>query len=154
MIEVTLGEGDRLDWALKRFRPADPFRPLQRTWEGPYYEKPSEARKRRPRPRRRSRPPLALKVPGSAERRTLTGAAFLSFSSPIDRAAIGTPQRRTAAVPASRPITQGMAMRGQWPSEPSDSPGTIRAVPPPRGLVPPGSHFTPGPTYGSHDRHG
>jgi small subunit ribosomal protein S21 len=48
MIEVTLGEGDRLDWALKQFRRklirSGLFKDLKR---GRYYEKPSEARKRK-----------------------------------------------------------------------------------------------------------
>jgi len=48
MIEVTLGEGDRLDWALKQFRRklirSGLYKDLKR---GRYYEKPSEARKRK-----------------------------------------------------------------------------------------------------------
>ncbi len=48
MIEVTLGEGDRLDWALKQFRRklirAGLFKELKK---GRYYEKPSEAKKRK-----------------------------------------------------------------------------------------------------------
>ncbi len=48
MIEVTLGENDRLDWALKQFR-----RKLIRSGllkdlkKRRFYEKPSEARKRK-----------------------------------------------------------------------------------------------------------
>ncbi|HEX6940682.1 MAG TPA: 30S ribosomal protein S21 [Longimicrobiales bacterium] len=48
MIEVTLGEGDRLDWALKQFRRklirSGLFKEIKK---GRYYEKPSEARKRK-----------------------------------------------------------------------------------------------------------
>ncbi len=48
MIEVTLGEGDRLDWALKQFRRklirSGLFKELKK---GRYYEKPSEAKKRK-----------------------------------------------------------------------------------------------------------
>ena len=48
MVEVRLGENDRLDWALKQFR-----RKVKRSGllkdmkKGRYYEKPSEARKRK-----------------------------------------------------------------------------------------------------------
>ena len=46
MIEVTLGENDRLDWALKQFRRrmirSGLFKDMRRKQ---FYEKPSEARK-------------------------------------------------------------------------------------------------------------
>ncbi|MBI4408231.1 MAG: 30S ribosomal protein S21 [Gemmatimonadetes bacterium] len=48
MIEVMLGENDRLDWALKQFRRklirSGLFKEIKKKR---YYEKPSEARKRK-----------------------------------------------------------------------------------------------------------
>ncbi|HEY8484602.1 MAG TPA: 30S ribosomal protein S21 [Longimicrobiales bacterium] len=48
MVEVTLNENDRLEWALKRFRRklirAGLFKDLKKRR---FYEKPSEARKRK-----------------------------------------------------------------------------------------------------------
>ena len=57
MIEVTLGENDRLDWALKQFR-----RKMIRSGllkdlkKRRFYEKPSEAKKRRLPPRAAAAP--------------------------------------------------------------------------------------------------
>jgi small subunit ribosomal protein S21 len=48
MVEVWLGENDRLDWALKQFRRKMKRSGLIRDMKkGRYYEKPSEARKRK-----------------------------------------------------------------------------------------------------------
>lgn len=48
MVEVRLGENDRLDWALKQFRRKVKRSGLLRDMKkGRYYEKPSEARKRK-----------------------------------------------------------------------------------------------------------
>lgn len=48
MVEVVLGEEDRLDWALKQFRRklirSGLFRDIKK---GRFYEKPSEAKKRK-----------------------------------------------------------------------------------------------------------
>lgn len=48
MVEVVLGDDDRLDWALKQFRRklirSGLFRDIKK---GRFYEKPSEARKRK-----------------------------------------------------------------------------------------------------------
>lgn len=48
MVEVVLGEGDRLEWALKKFRRkmlrSGLFKDMKKKR---YYEKPSEARKRK-----------------------------------------------------------------------------------------------------------
>ncbi|MBI4545218.1 MAG: 30S ribosomal protein S21 [Gemmatimonadetes bacterium] len=48
MVEVTIGENDRLDWALKQFRRklirSGLFKDLKRRR---FYEKPSEAKKRK-----------------------------------------------------------------------------------------------------------
>jgi len=48
MVEVVLGDEDRLDWALKQFRRklirSGLFRDIKK---GRFYEKPSEARKRK-----------------------------------------------------------------------------------------------------------
>lgn len=48
MVEVTLGENDRLDWALKQFRRklirSGLFKDMKK---GRFYEKPSEAKKRK-----------------------------------------------------------------------------------------------------------
>ncbi len=48
MVEVVLGENDRLDWALKKFRNKVRRSGLfQDMKKGRYYEKPSDARKRK-----------------------------------------------------------------------------------------------------------
>jgi small subunit ribosomal protein S21 len=48
MIEVTVGEGDRIDWALKQFRRkmlrSGLFKDMKKKR---FYEKPSQARKRK-----------------------------------------------------------------------------------------------------------
>jgi small subunit ribosomal protein S21 len=48
MIEITLGEGDRIEWALKQFRRkmlrSGLFKDMKKKR---FYEKPSEARKRK-----------------------------------------------------------------------------------------------------------
>lgn len=48
MVEVILGENDRLDWALKQFRRklirSGTFKDLKK---GRFYEKPSEAKRRK-----------------------------------------------------------------------------------------------------------
>lgn len=48
MVHIVIGENDRLDWALKKFRRkvvrSGLFKDMKK---GRYYEKPSEARKRK-----------------------------------------------------------------------------------------------------------